>query len=73
MGCRVNKAQIAHHLLSYPGLELWKHDGIYYLVGDAPQVVNHRVERCLHVVRLSDITPAILDSKIAELTDKKSL
>jgi len=38
------------------------------LLGDEG-VTDHTVERCLHVVRLSDLAPDDLDWKLRELTN----
>jgi len=50
----------------FPDLFLHKAEGVWYLLGDEG-VVNHAVERCLHVCRLSDLTEQILRWKLAEL------
>lgn len=52
----------------FPGLEVDKADGIWYLVGD-DGVVNQAAERCLHVVRLSDLDESTLRWKLNELTN----
>lgn len=51
----------------YPGLFIAKAEGVYYLLGDEG-VLNHAAERCLHVVRLSDLTEKDLEWKLRELT-----
>lgn len=51
----------------YPGLEVSKAEGVYYLVGDEG-VVNHDIERCLHVVRIKDLDQHWLLFKAASLT-----
>lgn len=52
----------------YPDATVNKAEGVWYLLGDDPSFVNHSVERCLHVVRLGDLTPATLDWKLRQLT-----
>lgn len=54
----------------FPGLEVSKAEGIWYLVGGHgdPRIVNFGVDRCLHVVRLADLTEQDLSSKLDELT-----
>jgi hypothetical protein len=54
-----------------PGLELSKAEGVWYVVGDEG-VVNHAVERCLHVTRLEDLTETMLRWKVEELTGKSA-
>lgn len=52
----------------FPGLFVSKAGGIWYLLGD-DGVVNLSVERCLHVVRLADLTKEVLTWKLEELTN----
>ena len=63
-------AKSANNLLSksgFSGLFVNKADGFWYLLGD-DGVKNLNVERCLHVVRLSDLTEDVLAWKLNELT-----
>ncbi|QYW02164.1 hypothetical protein CPT_Sonora_063 [Stenotrophomonas phage Sonora] len=50
----------------YPGMEVSKADGVYYLIG-REELFDGSVERCLHVVRASDLTENVLDGKLVEL------
>lgn len=50
------------------GMDLRRFDGIWYLTGEPPEVINHTVERCLHITRLDDMTLGILEAKYEELT-----
>jgi hypothetical protein len=66
----MNRRQADQYLAQrgYPDLGVHKAQGVWYLIGDTG-VVNHHVERCLHVVRLQDLDHAVLDRKLQELTD----
>lgn len=63
-------AQANAHLAQagFPGLFVSKAEGVWYLLGD-DGVINPAVERCLHVVRLDDLTPEVLNWKLKELTE----
>jgi len=65
----MNKAQANAFAASkgFPGLTVSKAEGVWYLVGDEG-VSNEYVERCLHIVRLADLTEDVLSWKIEELT-----
>ncbi len=53
----------------HAGLELHKESGVWYLVGDRDgSAYRHDVERCLHVTKLADVSPELIDAKIEELT-----
>lgn len=54
----------------YPSLSVDKAEGVWYIVGggDDPRI-DQSVERCLHIVRLADLTPVVLRSKLDELTE----
>ena len=53
----------------FPELEVDKAEGVWYLIGGLDdERIDQRMERCLHVVRLSDLTEADLQSKLEELT-----
>ena len=51
----------------FPGLSVHKAEGVWYLIGDEG-VIDQYAERCLHVVRLSDLSGDVLTGKIEELT-----
>ena len=61
-------AKIAKELRNagFNGLFVHKAEGIWYLLGDEG-VVRDDLERCLHVVRLADLTSDIVIAKAEEL------
>jgi hypothetical protein len=65
----MNREQANKHLenAGFPGLFVSKADGVWYLLGD-DGVTHQEVERCLHVVRLDDMTVETLNWKLGELT-----
>ena len=66
-----NQADLFIARMGFPGLVISKAEGVWYIIGDEG-VVNHNVERCLHVVRLSDLTERDLRWKVQELTQLES-
>lgn len=50
-----------------PDLYISKAEGVWYLLGGSNEKYNPEVERCLHVVRLSDLTEGDLLLKLEEL------
>lgn len=53
-----------------PDLFIDKAEGVWYLLGGSDDRYNPFVERCLHIVRLSDLSERDLQLKIDELTAK---
>lgn len=47
-----------------------KAEGVWYLLGGDDNKYDPYVERCLHVVRASDLTEDVLKWKIEELMEK---
>ena len=66
----MNKQQASKYLTQagFPGLFIDKAEGVWYLLGDEG-VVDQSVERCLHAVRLEDVSVDMLRSKLCELAD----
>lgn len=56
--------------IGHPDLHVSKAEGVWYLLGGDYPKYNSKVERCLHVVRLSDLTEKVLRWKVDELMDK---
>lgn len=55
----------------FPALEVDKAEGVWYVVGGGDDTrIDQSVERCLHVVRLADLTESDLAAKLDELTEK---
>lgn len=55
--------------LGFPELEVDKAEGVYYIVGGRDDDrIDQFIERCLNVVRLSDLSTSDLDWKLRELT-----
>ena len=65
----MNKKTIEKKLekAGFTGFFLNKNDGIWYLLGDE-NVINHHIERCLHVIRLDDYALKAALDKAKELT-----
>lgn len=55
----------------FPCLEVSKADGVWYVVGGhEDERIARSVERCLHVVRIEDLTEDLLGQKLNELTEE---
>lgn len=67
-GTDMNKTQANNFLAKagYAGLIVDKAEGVYYLIGEEAGI-DWSVDRCLHVVRLSDLTEDQLTYKLSEL------
>lgn len=65
----MNRAQANKWLAAqgFPALEVDKADGVWYVVGEDTRI-DETVERCLHVVRVADLTEDALRWKLDELT-----
>ena len=67
---KIYAAADANRLLrknGFGGLEVAKCEGIYYLLGDEG-VVDHTIERCLHVTHIAELRPDWLLAKAKEIT-----
>lgn len=52
----------------FPNLSVDKAEGVFYLVGGTDDDrINQYLERCLHIVRWSDMTFDVLEGKLEEL------
>lgn len=53
----------------FPNMDLLKIAGVYYLLGgdEDSRLPNQDVERCLHIVRQTELTPEVLTWKLEEL------
>lgn len=67
----VSKANKFLAAAGFPDLTVNKAEGVWYMIGDEG-VVNQHVERCLHVVRLDDLTEEVLTWKLNELTKEST-
>lgn len=57
----------------FPALEVDKAEGLWYLIGGLDDArLDQSRERCLHTVRLSDLTEETLRWKLDELTGSQA-
>lgn len=68
----MNSKQAANFLSSigHSELSLHKAEGVWYLIGGSDEAYKGDVERCLHVVRLEDVTEDCLRWKVEELVKR---
>ncbi len=53
----------------FPALSVNKAEGVWYMTGgEDDERIDQSVERCMHVVRLADLTEEALQWKLRELT-----
>lgn len=66
----MNSASAANKYLAslgHPELFVNKAEGVWYLLGGDDSRYDPFVERCLHTVRIDDVTPDVLRWKLDEL------